>query len=211
MRYDEIIFDFDGTLCDSSEGIIESVEYALGKLGVPLPPRKKLEGFIGPATYVSFQDITGLSPETAEKAVAYFREIYVPQNIYHCKLYGGMKELLSELKAAGAILAVASSKPQMPLDIVTEHLGIRGYFDKVIGADPLVKNSDKEALVCRAVVGKNPVMVGDAVFDVRAAKAAGIASVAAAYGFTDRETLSKENPDFIAESVTDLRKILLDL
>ncbi len=210
MRYDGIIFDFDGTLADTSEGVLESLVYALDKLGVPVPPREKLNGFIGPALFLSFQNIIGLSPADAEKAVAFYREIYLPQNVYHCKLYDGMKELLGELKAAGFKLAVASAKPQSPLDIVTKHLGIDGCFDRIVGADPQVKSNDKEELVRRALVGEKPVMVGDAVFDVRAAKATGIASVAAAYGFTARETLQKENPDFIADSVKELKEILLN-
>lgn len=119
-----------------------------------------------------------------------------------------MKELLKELSDKGIPLAVASSKPQVSLDVVVKYLGIEGFFDKIVGAELSVKSSDKLTLVKRAALESNNIMTGDAVFDIRAARQAGFTSVAVTYGFNDRETLLKEKPDFIADNVSDLKEIL---
>lgn len=209
MRFDGVIFDFDGTLADTSEGVLESVEYALKKVGSPAFPRETLKGFIGPSLFISFQRITGLNPETAELAVEYYRETYSREGIFKLKLYGGMRELLDELKARGVKISVASAKPQVSLDVVVKHLNLENAFDKVVGPSLAVKSDDKKELVAAARLTEKTVMVGDAIYDIRAAKETGVASVAALYGFGDREDLLNENPDFTAGNVADLKKILL--
>ena len=105
-------------------------------------------------------------------------------------------------------LSVASSKPQNALDKVVDHLGIREYFDRVIGADPSVKHDDKAELVVAARTRENAVMIGDSRFDIEAAKKAGIKSIAAGYGFTAKEKLLALGPDYYADSVSDIAKIL---
>lgn len=209
MRFDGVIFDFDGTLADTSEGVIESVEYALKKVGSPAFPRETLRGFIGPSLFISFQRITGLSPETAELAVKYYRETYSREGIFKLKIYDGMRELLDELKAGGVKISVASAKPQVSLDVVVKFLNLETEFDKVVGPSLAVKSDDKESLVRAATLTENSVMIGDAIYDIRAAKAAGVGSIAALYGFGKRVDLLGEQPDFTAESVADLKKILL--
>lgn len=209
MRFDGVIFDFDGTLADTSEGVIESVEYALKKLGSPAFPRETLKGFIGPSLFIGFQRITGLSPENAELAVEYYRETYSREGIFKLKLYGGMRELLTELKAEGARLSVASAKPQVSLDVVVKYLGLETVFDKTVGPSLAVKSDDKKELVAAATLTGNSVMVGDAIYDIRAAKETGVASVAALYGFGKREELLNEKPDFTAENVAGLKAVLL--
>lgn len=210
MSFDGVIFDFDGTLADTSEGVIESVEYALRKVGSPSFPRETLKGFIGPSLFISFQRITGLSPENAERAVEYYRETYSREGIFKLKLYDGVRELLGELKERGVKLSVASAKPQVSLDVVVEFLRLDGTFDRVVGPSLAVKSDDKKELVAAAKLTENSVMAGDAVFDIRAAKAVGASSIAALYGFGDRRELIDEKPDFTAENVADLKKILLE-
>lgn len=208
MKFDNVIFDFDGTLADTSRGVLGSVRYALGTLGVPVPDESVLRGFIGPSLYTSFTGITGLDDERANEAIELYRSVYNPRGVYECELYDGMKELLSELKQNGVSLSVASSKPQNALDKVVDHLGIREYFDRVIGADPSVKHDDKAELVVAARTRENAVMIGDSRFDIEAAKKAGIKSIAAGYGFTAKEKLLALGPDYYADSVSDIAKIL---
>ena len=209
MRFDGVILDCDGTLADTSEGVLESVKYALKKLGAPIPSYETLRGFIGPSLFVSFQKITGLSADKADLAVKYYRETYSKEGIFKLKLYDGMRELLTELKSHGVLISVASAKPQVSLDVVVKYLGLDTVFDKVVGPSLAVKSDDKKDLVTAATLTKNSVMIGDAIYDIRAAKAANVASIAAMYGFGKREELLAEKPDFTADTVADIRKILL--
>lgn len=208
MKFDNVIFDFDGTLADTSPGVLGSVRYALETLGAPVPDEKVLRGFIGPSLYSSFTGIIGFDGKKADEAIALYRSVYNPRGVYECELYDGMKELLSGLKQNGVSLSVASSKPQNALDKVVDHLGIREYFDRVIGADPSVKHDDKAELVAAARTRENAVMIGDSRFDIEAAKKAGIKSIAAGYGFTAKEKLLALDPDYYADSVSDIAKIL---
>ena len=110
--YRAILFDLDGTLTQSGEGITKSVQYALEKLGKPEPDLKKLEVFVGPPLLQQFMKYAGLDEETAVKAVEYYRERYTDVGIFENRPYPGVEEMLEGLKRKGYILAVASSKPE---------------------------------------------------------------------------------------------------
>lgn len=210
MRYDGVIFDFDGTLADTSEGVLSCVEYALKKLGRAVPSVEVLRGFIGPSLYDSFRKLIGLNHDEAENAIVCYRERYIQEGIYKLRLYDGMKELLSELKERGVKLSVASSKPLPQLKIAVEAIGLTSLFDIVIGPDPSVRTSDKSELFKQAQIAENSVIVGDAIFDMDGAHKVGLPAIAAAYGFGKREELLSSKPEFVVETVAELSKILLD-
>ena len=116
--YKAILFDLDGTLTDSGEGITKSVQYALEKVGKPEPDLQKLRIFVGPPLLEQFQEYAGIDEETARKAVEIYRERYAPVGIYENELYPGIPEMLSGLKQRGYKLAIASSKPENFVKIV---------------------------------------------------------------------------------------------
>ena len=113
MRKKYILFDLDGTLTDSSEGITKSVQYALDKLGITENDEAVLKRYIGPPLDESFAKFHGLSREDALKAVNYYRERYKDTGIYENRLFDGIKELLSSLKKEGYITALATCKPEI--------------------------------------------------------------------------------------------------
>ncbi len=209
MKFDNVIFDFDGTLGNSEEGVINSIIHSLNKMNKPIPSRDVLKTFIGPALFESYMRI-GLTADEAERAIVLYRENYVPRGVYQCKLYDGMRELIEELSAAGVKLSVASSKPQDTLNIVTEFLGVKQLFEVVKGADNSDQHSDKRTLIRAAVCGKSPVMVGDTTFDIVAAKRVDVPVIAVSYGFMARDLLERAEPDYIADSVSELKQILFD-
>ena len=84
MKYENIIFDFDGTVANTGEGVLNSVRYALKNAGAEIPCDEVLVGFIGPTLYRSFIDITGLTSEQAYKAIDDYRSYYVPYGVYQC-------------------------------------------------------------------------------------------------------------------------------
>ena len=118
--YKAILFDLDGTLTDSGEGITKSVQYALEKVGKPEPDLQKLRVFVGPPLLEQFQEYAGIDEETARKAVEIYRERYAPVGIYENELYPGIPEMLSGLKQRGYKLAIASSKPENFVKLVAE-------------------------------------------------------------------------------------------
>lgn len=213
-----LLFDLDGTLTDSAPGITNCVKYALESFGIQEEDPEKLLRFVGPPLDDSFMRFYGLSEEDATKAIAKFRERYIPTGVYENSLYPGIRTMLARLKMRGARLAVASSKLESMVHTVLQYFHIEEYFDVVVGslADGTRKEKDavvKEVLHQFFPDGKidyeNTVMIGDRKFDVEGAKKFGLQSVAVAYGAGDIEELMESGADTIVLSVKELEKVLL--
>ena len=131
--YRYVLFDFDGTVFDTLEGITKSVRYAINKMGMDAP-LSELKCFAGPPLLEMFEERFGFTPEKAAQAVRDFRERYVPIGVYESRVFPGVKELLRELRAAGIVTGIATSKPQ--------HLA-----EELLGKEDL--KAGKEYLGCR--------------------------------------------------------------
>ncbi len=211
MKYDNVIFDFDGTISDTSEGVIASIKYAFERLGVDVGVDFDYARFIGPALMDSFQRFVGLTHEQAKLATAAYREVYTPKNVYLCSLYDGVIEMLETLRANGIRLSIASAKPENQLKKAVDALGISDYFDVVCGqTDDKIEHNDKSDIIRRAICGTSPVMVGDSIHDVAAARKVGVPVVGVTYGFTSFEHMTDAKPDYIASSPHDIAKIVLN-
>lgn len=221
-----ILFDLDGTLTDPKEGICKSVQYALKKAGIEEPDLDRLEPFIGPPLTDSFRDFYQMDAAQAKKAVEDYRERFSVTGIYENKIYDGISELLSTLKARGKYLAVASSKPQVFVEKILKYFKIESYFDVVVGSELDGRRVKKEEVVQEALRGlyaltketdpaeeadkkKRTIMVGDRRFDVEGAKAMGVASVGVEYGYAAKGELKKAGADYLAKNVKNLAEILL--
>jgi len=145
--YKYLLFDLDGTLTDSQEGITKSVSYALINLGVKdLPDNIKLR-FIGPPLKDSFQKYCGFDEETTKKAIALYRERYSTVGKFENRPYVGIPDLLRDLKEAGRVLVIASSKPTGFVEDILEKFEIKDYFDIISGADLSGNKSEKEDVI----------------------------------------------------------------
>ena len=129
-----ILFDLDGTISDPKVGITGSVQYALKSFGIEEPDADRLETFSGPPLRDSFMKYYNFTKEQAEEAVGKYRERFSEVGKYENALYPGIPELLRDLKAAGAHLAVASSKPTVYVEDILNYFGIRQYFEIVVGS-----------------------------------------------------------------------------
>ena len=108
-----MIFDFDGTLCNTGEGVMKSAKYALEAFGYSVPENlNELSYFVGPPLLITFQEKYGADPAKAAELVNKYRERYNEKGLYESKLYDGIEKLLKALKNDGFKLAIASSKPQ---------------------------------------------------------------------------------------------------
>lgn len=209
--YKVILFDLDGTLTESGEGITKSVQYALEKLGQPEPDLKKLEVFVGPPLLQQFMKYAGLDEETAVKAVEYYRERYTDIGIFENKVYPGVEDMLDKLRGKGYILAVASSKPERFVKKVLDHFDLTKYFHEIVGSEMNGGRTSKSDVIEEALDRLHMadhrdqvVMVGDKEHDVFGARKAGLQCLAVSYGYGSEEELKNANPLKIADSAQEV-------
>ena len=127
--WNTILFDLDGTLTDSGEGIMKSVRYALQKeFQIEVEDYRQLREFVGPPLKDQFMAYASLSEEDGDRAVRAYRERYTAKGIYENRLYGGIRELLAALSQAGFRMALSSSKPTQFCVQILRHFGIDSYF-----------------------------------------------------------------------------------
>jgi len=168
MRWEKcVIFDLDGTLTRSEEGIWNCVRYAAKKMGFPVPDADTLRKFIGPPLLYSFQTYMGLSEEKAREAIVAYRERYVVKGLFENRVFPGIRRLLRMLKKQGCWLGVATGKPQGPSERIIEHFGLTKYFDRIVGPDGPM-GAEKDWLITRALPEDYGAawMIGDRKFDV---------------------------------------------
>ena len=210
MKYQNVLFDLDGTLTDSSLGITNSVMYALEKFGFPIPEREKLYPFIGPPLRESFEKFCHLSTENAEKAVSFYREYYSKTGIFENEVIAGIPELLQFLHQQNVRCLVATSKPEKFTRMILEHFDLMQYFSFCACASMDSSHVEKPEIVADALkhCEGNSVMIGDRFYDVNGAKANNIPCIGVLFGFGSREELENAGADFIAEDMDELRKLL---
>jgi phosphoglycolate phosphatase len=213
--YKHIIFDLDGTLSDPREGVYNAYHYAAVKLKLRLPDLNVLSTLIGPPLQKGFSDVFGLQGREIDEAVAAFREYYGERGLFENVLYDGIRELLEELAQTGTPVYVATSKYESYANRVLENFGILHFFTDVAGADYSGHHATKTGLISKLLLRNGihdpmeVVMVGDTFYDIEAAAELELESVGVTYGFSSYEEIERLNPDYIAETVSELRGLLI--
>ena len=207
-----ILFDLDGTLTDSGEGIINCAIYALEYYGLPIPSREELRSIVGPPLHKSLVKF-GVPVEEADNAVAKYRERYIPIGKFENTPYPGIQELLERLKADGHHLFVATSKPEAMSVEILEHFGLAHYFDRICGASLDTSRSSKEAVIAYLLnecgAQENAIMVGDTDFDVIGANAHGIPTIGVSWGYGTVESMEKAGAAAIVHTMDELYTALV--
>lgn len=206
-----ILFDLDGTLTDSGEGIINCAILALEHFGLPIPDRETLRVFVGPPLHESFIKF-GVPEDKADEAVAVYRSRYIPIGKYENRPYPGIRELLEKLRADGHELYVATSKPEgMSVDIL-EHFDLAKYFTRICGASMDTSRTSKDSVIAYLIeqCGKadETIMVGDTAFDVLGAKAHGIPTIGVAWGFGTVADMERAGAKTIVYTMDELYQAL---
>ncbi|MBN1791547.1 MAG: HAD hydrolase-like protein [Bacteroidales bacterium] len=213
--YKHIIFDLDGTLSDSREGIFNAYYHVFDRLNLKYPDRDTLMTLIGPPLQKGFEDVFGLRGSENENAVKVFREYYASKGLFENILYDGIPKLLERLIGAGALLYVATAKYHPFASQVLRHFAIDAYFADVSGADYSGHHASKTELVARILRKNNimdpmeVVMIGDTRYDMEAAAELEMDSIGVTYGFSTKEEIISFDPDYTAGSVEELEHILL--
>ncbi len=210
-----VIFDLDGTLIDSAEGIIKSIIYALDKMGIKDYDKEDLKKFIGPPLIESFTKFVNLSEQDGRKGVRLYRERYSVIGYKENSLYSGVRQMLYNLKKGGANLYIASSKPEeFVRKIMIEH-GLDNLFSYMAGATIDGSRDTKEQVLDYLIKGQNLdksdcIMVGDRKHDIVGAHFFGIKCIAVLYGFGNLQEFNEYGADFIVNTPKEIEKIVFD-
>ena len=214
-NFDYVIFDFDGTVADTGEGILKSLQYSFVAMGDPAPELKDLKKFIGPPVYYSYTHFYGIPEERVDLYVKKYRERYREKGIYESKVYDGLVELINSLKENNIKVGIASSKPESLIHSVGDYLEITELFDAIVGVKTdNSKHSTKAGLITQAMTDlgatdKNKVlMVGDRCFDIDGAHEAGVKCCAALWGYGDEEEFKAHKADFIVKHPKEIKNLL---
>ena len=206
-----VLFDLDGTLTDSGEGIINCAALALAHFGLPVPSREELRVFVGPPLYESFQRF-GVPADRVDEAIRVYRSRYIPTGMFENTPYPGIQALLEALKKDGYTLYVATSKPEEMSVTILERFGLAPYFDRICGASTDTSRSTKDAVIAylleQSGTKEDMVMVGDTKYDVLGAKAHGIPAIGVSWGYGSVEEMLEAAAVGIAHSMDALLDIL---
>lgn len=210
-----ILFDLDGTLTDSEEGILNCVKYALEPRGIELP-YETLKKFIGPPLVEAFMEYAGLSREESEETVARYRERYSTIGLFENRVYDGVEEMLEKIHKSGKRVILATAKPLIFAERIMERFDLAKYFHLLMGADLNGKIHDKVDVIGEVLRRENieniaeAIMIGDRNHDIDGARHYLMESMGVTYGFGDRAELEAAGADYIASNPDEIARLLLE-
>ncbi|MGG2015448.1 HAD family hydrolase [Bacillus sp. S10(2024)] len=209
--YTTFLFDLDGTLTDPKEGIVNSIVYALRKMGIDEQDDNKLLSFIGPPIQHSFANIYGMNEKQVIDAVTYYREYFKTKGMFENHVYEHIPSVLQELKDAGKRLFVATSKPTVFAKQILEHFQMAHYFEEIVGSN-LDGTRIAKAEIIQHILHtydnlekEHVVMVGDREYDIIGARQVGIDSIGVMYGYGSKEELVTAGATHISKDVESLK------
>lgn len=211
-----ILWDLDGTIINSEEGITKCVQYALRAQGIDEPDLKKLHCFIGPPLGQMYQEKYQMSKEEAWQAVVRYRERFDVAGIFECCLYDGVRETIISLKRKGYLQALASSKPEPACRRILAHFGLDPYFDEIAGATLDGSISTKQEVlgeldrrwVGRGLSKREICLIGDTKYDAAGAKEHGIRSIGVGYGFGTREEQLAAGAEAVFDTIEEVENYI---
>lgn len=214
-KYKYILFDLDGTLIFSHEGIYACVQYALEKMGKPKASEEVLRACIGPVLEYSFSVILGLGEEESKVATKIYRERYREKGVYENSPIEGALETLKTLSQAGYILGLATSKPQVFSDKITKRFGFSEYLTAEAGCGldgsfPTKADVIREAIKRLGATAEECLMVGDRKHDAEGAREVGMDCALLRIGYGEEEERQAAAPKFIFDGFSDLIKFLTE-
>ncbi len=209
--YTAILFDLDGTLTDSREGILKSVRNALIEEDFVAPPLEELEWVIGPSLRESFATITNLdlTDERIERLMMRYRDRFGPIGVFENHVFPEVPALLTTLLERNIRCFVATSKPTVYAEKIITHFHLDKYFTKILGSE-LDGSRENKAEIIQALVDdfslerQNTLMVGDRKYDILGAKKNGLKTVGVLYGFGSYDELLEAGVDHFAKSPLEI-------
>ena len=214
--FDYILFDFDGTLMDTSKGVFNSFDKVVAHYGLKID-RAVYSTMIGPPLKESFSKTLKLPENEIQNAMQVYRDYYAEKGMFEAELYSGVVELIKNLRAAEKKIFVATSKPEVYAKQILERKGILNLFDFVGGSDLEEKSRVEKCDVVKYVLKSNGIsdekekciLIGDRHHDVDGAHSAGIKCAGILWGFGTKEEFENCGADFIFEFPKNVEVFLI--
>lgn len=209
-----VLFDLDGTIIDSFQGITKCVQYALRSQDIEVESRDELRDYIGPPLKYSFRKHYDFDDAVIEELIRKYRERFDQVGIFENELYPGVEDALRALKGRGYRIALASSKPEDACERILNRYGLLRYFDEVVGASADGRIFTKESVLTEVLrrmelAGpKEAVLIGDTIFDVEGARQVGMDCIAVSYGFGRREDLEQAGAACVCEDLEEVVRVI---
>jgi len=209
-----IFFDFDGTLADTSEGVVNGVHFAFDKAGITRADYENVSRLIGLPLANMFELLWNTNDEALiASGVKWFREYYAEQGVHESCLYDGTQEMLQRLKDCGYVLDIVSSKPVKFIQEISTRLGISDYFANVSGTGLVVRSLSKAERMKSfidefALNAQSVIMVGDSTQDVTAAKFNNVRCIGVTYGFGTKADLMEAGAWKLADTSFEVAEII---
>ncbi|EBF6065442.1 HAD family hydrolase [Campylobacter lari] len=212
MKYELIIFDLDGTLVDSSSGVIKSIEHAIDVLNLPQLSIEEKRSLVGLPIFDSFKKIYKMSDSEAEYATKIFRDIYKSDFLYDAVLYKNIFPTLVKLRNHKYKLAIASYKKDSYCKLLLKYLKIDKMFEYIQGSDSNNKLSKLEIMqkcIAKFNVNLNKIlMVGDTTHDAFGSERLGVDFIGVSYGFGNKDDLHKHKNIAIIDDIEKIFDVL---
>jgi phosphoglycolate phosphatase len=207
------LFDLDGTLIDSEEGIVACVRHALTQMNVAAPSDAELRHWIGPPLRHNFAPLLDHDAERVEAAVAHYQDRFHTHGHREYSVYPGIEALVRKLHAAGHTLVIVTSKIARNAEPIIAALPFGHLFSGMYNPDARSAVSEKASMIAAAlgdfaVPAARTVMIGDRKFDIEGAVANKVRGIGVLWGFGDRSELEKAGADAIAATPEALAELL---
>lgn len=202
MKNHFVLFDLDGTVTDSSEGIVNSIKYSLQKMGKEESDMAKLKSYVGPSLKDTFMNNYFPEGDDYKTAIKFYREYYATKGIFENKLYEGIKEVLESINNDGGKVALATAKPTYFAKIILRHFGIYDQFETIIGSHLGGTRSSKKEIIFEVLdqfgfpESDNIFMIGDREYDIQGGQSHDLKTIGVKYGYGNKGELEAVKPDF---------------
>ncbi|MCK4841750.1 MAG: HAD-IIIA family hydrolase [Methylococcales bacterium] len=212
-QFELIIFDWDGTLVDSIDWIVQSLKKAARVQGLVIPEQQAVKNIIGLSIYKATEQLfPGIDQQQQQALISCYSEVFFTKQIVEEDLFTGVKEMLDKLRQKGYKLAVATGKTRSGLDRAMQGTGLTGFFDITRCADETASKPNPEMVdeIVRemAVSREKTVMIGDSAYDLQMAANAGIKAIAVTCGANSMEQLQQYTPLLNLQQTTELLNVL---
>jgi phosphoglycolate phosphatase len=217
MKWDIVLFDLDGTLTDSGQGVGNAVLYAINEMGFAEPNPEVLRKYLGPPLWSSFREFAGMNETETKLAVELYRKYYNEIGAYENNVYSGIPELLTKLNNQNKRLAVATSKVDYAAINILRHFNLDHHFEVIAGGDEHGTIRGTKALVIAHALdelslcdGTSIIMIGDREHDVHGAAEHELQTIGVNWGYAEDGELSNAGAIEVVDSVAQLADLLLD-